>query len=218
MSSVCIPYGAYWSTPFARWQGSLAHLHSLRFAAQVAGRELQRRGIEPGVFDHGVLGLTIPQQGSFYGLPWLMAQLGATGVAGPTISQACATGARIVQSAFAEIKEGRAQVALAIAADRTSNGPHIYYPAPDAAGGTGRHENWVLDNFEADPFTGLAMIRTAENVARRYGISTAQQNELTLLRYEQYQQALAHGAAFLKHFMTLPFEVPDARGRHRSTR
>ena len=213
MSSVCIPYGAYWSTPFARWQGSLAHLHSLRFAAQVAGRELQRRGIEPGVFDHGVLGLTIPQQGSFYGLPWLMAQLGATGVAGPTISQACATGARIVQSAFAEIKEGRAQVALAIAADRTSNGPHIYYPAPDAAGGTGRHENWVLDNFEADPFTGLAMIRTAENVARRYGISTAQQNELTLLRYEQYQQALAHGAAFLKHFMTLPFEVPDARGR-----
>ena len=24
-----IPYGAYWSTPFAKWQGSLAHLHSL---------------------------------------------------------------------------------------------------------------------------------------------------------------------------------------------
>lgn len=213
MSSVCIPYGAYWSTPFARWQGSLAHLHSLRFAAQVAGRELQRRGIEPSVFDHGVLGLTVPQQGAFYGLPWLMAQVGATGVAGPTISQACATGARIVQSACAEVSEGRAQVALAVAADRTSNGPHIYYPAPDAAGGTGRHENWVLDNFEADPFTGLAMIRTAENVARRYGIGTAQQNELTLLRYAQYQQALAHDAAFLKRFMTLPFEVPDARGR-----
>ena len=22
-----IPYGAYWSTPFARWQGAFAHLH-----------------------------------------------------------------------------------------------------------------------------------------------------------------------------------------------
>lgn len=213
MTSVCIPYGAYWSTPFARWQGSLSHLHSLRFAAQVARQALQHRGIEPSVFDHGVLGLTIPQLGAFYGLPWLMAELGATGVAGPTLSQACATGARIVQSACAEILEGRAEVALAIAADRTSNGPHIYYPAPGAPGGTGKHENWVLDNFEADPFTGLAMVRTAENVARRYGIDTAQQNELTLVRYEQYQQALADGAAFLKRFMSLPFEVPDARGR-----
>ena len=28
-----IPYGAYWSTPFSRWQGSFAHLHSMKFAA-----------------------------------------------------------------------------------------------------------------------------------------------------------------------------------------
>jgi hypothetical protein len=33
--AVEIPYGGYWSTPFARWQGSLSHLHSLRFAAHV---------------------------------------------------------------------------------------------------------------------------------------------------------------------------------------
>ena len=31
-----IPYGAYWSTPFARWQGKLQHLHAMRFAAHVA--------------------------------------------------------------------------------------------------------------------------------------------------------------------------------------
>jgi hypothetical protein len=28
-----IPYGAYWSTPFAKWQGSFAHLHGIQFAA-----------------------------------------------------------------------------------------------------------------------------------------------------------------------------------------
>lgn len=213
MTAVAIPYRAYWSTPFARWQGSLAHLHSLRFAADVAKHALARRGIDPAVFDHGVLGLTVPQQGAFYGLPWLMARLGATGVAGPTISQACATGARIVQSAAAEVAEGRAQVALAIGADRTSNGPHLYYPAPDAPGGTGIDENWVLDNFAADPFTGQAMIRTAENVAARFGIDTAAQNALTLVRYEQYARALSNDCAFLKRFMDLPFDVPDSRGR-----
>ena len=31
---VVIPYGSYWSTPFARWQGAFAQLHSLRFAAR----------------------------------------------------------------------------------------------------------------------------------------------------------------------------------------
>ena len=33
---IAIPYGAYWSTPFARWQGSLSHLNSVQFAAHVA--------------------------------------------------------------------------------------------------------------------------------------------------------------------------------------
>ena len=31
-----IPYGAYWSTPFARWQGYFAHLHALKFGASTA--------------------------------------------------------------------------------------------------------------------------------------------------------------------------------------
>lgn len=47
MIEIAIPYGAYWSTPFARRQGSLAHLHSLRFAAHVAKDALRRRAIDP---------------------------------------------------------------------------------------------------------------------------------------------------------------------------
>ena len=208
---IAIPYGAYWSTPFARWQGSLAHLHSLQFAAWVAKDALARRSIDASVFDHGVLGMTVPQRGSFYGLPWLMGQLGSTAVAGPTINQACATGVRVLQSGAAEIREGNAGVSLVIAADRTSNGPHLYYPAPHAPGGTGEDENWILDNFSRDPFTGLSMVKTAENVARRYAIGTGRQNEMTLRRYEQYGQALSDDAAFLRRFMDLPFAVPDAR-------
>ena len=65
-----IPYGAYWSTPFARWQGAFADLNALEFAAWVTRRELARRGIDAGVFDHGALGMSVPQKHSFYGLPW----------------------------------------------------------------------------------------------------------------------------------------------------
>ena len=72
IDNVYIPYGTYWCTPFARWQGSLAHLHSVRFAAHVAQQALSSHGVGAEHFDHGVLGLTVPQQNSFYGLPWII--------------------------------------------------------------------------------------------------------------------------------------------------
>jgi acetyl-CoA acetyltransferase family protein len=211
MPDICIPYGAYWASPFAKWQGSLAHLHSLRFAAHVTKHALAKRNISPDVFDFGVLGTTVPQKGAFYGLPWLMGEAGAEQVGGPTINQACATGVRIMEVATSEILAGRATVALAVAADRTSNGPHIYYPAPNGTGGTGEHENWVLDNFTRDPYAKLAMVETAENVARKHNVGTAEQNAVTMRRYEQYADATANDAKFLRRFMDLPFDVPDAR-------
>jgi acetyl-CoA acetyltransferase len=98
-----------------------------------------------------------------------------------------------------------------VTADRTSNGPHLYYPAPDGPGGTGEHENWILDNFERDPYAGVAMVDTAERVAAKHGIGLTEQHEVVLQRYAQYAEALADDAAFLRRFMDLPFDVPDAR-------
>src|SRR5690242_19215414 len=106
-----IPYGAYWSTPFARWQGAFANLHSVRFAAHVVKRELAARDIDPAVFDFGVLGLTVPQPNAFYGLPWLAGMAGIAHIGGPTIMQACATGARTLQAAVQEIDGGGARCA-----------------------------------------------------------------------------------------------------------
>ncbi len=203
-----IPYGAYWSTPFARWQGSFANLHSVEFAAHVAVRELARRKIDPARFDHAVMGLSVPQKHSFYGAPWLMGQIGAGKVGGPTLMQACATGVRTVLAAAQEIASGLASAALVVNCDRTSNGPHLYYPNPRGPGGTGVAEDWVMDNFGCDPQGGHSMLQTAENVATKHGISTAEQHEVVLLREQQYRNALADDSAFLRRFMSLPFEVP----------
>jgi acetyl-CoA acetyltransferase len=208
-----IPYGGYWSTPFARWQGSFAHLHSIEFGAHVARAELARRNIDPKVLDYGVLGISVPQKHSFYGLPWLAGLIGAGHVGGPTLMQACATGVRTLLAAVQEVSAGLAGVALAISCDRTSNGPHLYYPNPHGPGGTGAAENWVMDNFGCDPLGGHTMLTTAENVAKKHGISTAQQHEVVLMREAQYRDALADGAAFLKRFMTLPFDVPMSNYR-----
>ncbi|MDP6174873.1 MAG: thiolase family protein [Rhodospirillales bacterium] len=203
-----IPYGAYWSTPFAKWQGSLSRLHSMQFGAHVAKDELAKRNIDPKGFDYGVLGLTVPQDLSFHGLPWVTGMIGAGGVGGPTIMQACATAARCLQNATQEVEMGAASQALAIGCDRVSNGPQIYYPDPGGPGGTGKAENWTIDNMMCDPLGRHSMLQTAENVAARHQIGTAEQHEVVLRRQEQYKDATKDDSAFLKRFMTLPFEVP----------
>jgi acetyl-CoA acyltransferase len=208
-----IPYGQYWSTPFARWQGAFAHLHPLQFGARVAREELARRGVDVRTIDYGVLGTTVPSASSFFGLPWLTGMMGAMHLGGPTVNQACATSARILQMACQQVADGSSELAFAISADKCSSGPHLYYPAADGPGGTGAHEDWVLDNFSDDPLGHHAMVDTAENVATKYRISTAEQHDVTLLRHSQYQAACADGHSFHKRYITLPFPVPDAKLR-----
>ncbi len=206
-----IPYGAYWSTPFCKWQGEFQHLHAIRFAAHVVREEMAARAWPAGAFDLAVLGTTIPQAQCFYGTPWMTALAGLGGLSGPMVAQACATGVRAIATAAGELALGQVQAALVVTADRTSNGAHLYYPEPAGMGGTGAHENWVLDNFSCDPAGGNSMIQTAENVAVRHGISTAEQHEVVLQRYAQYRDALAADQAFQRRYMRLPFAVPRPR-------
>lgn len=208
-----IPYDAYWSTPFCRWQGSFAHLHSMVFAADIAKGALRGRGISPQTFDGIVLGMTIPQKHCFYGAPWMAAMIGATGITGPSINQACATSAKCVSIASEEIELGNNEAVLVVTCDRTSNGPHIYYPNPLGTGGTGDKEDWVWDNFGYDPYAKNAMIETAENVAKEAGISREEQDEVALLRYTQYQDAIKDNSAFLNRFMVVPIDAKDPSGR-----
>jgi acetyl-CoA acetyltransferase len=213
LSDLRIPYGAYWSTPFARWQGSLADLHSLKFAAATGAKVAKDKKWPLEKLDHAVLGFTVPQDQSFYGAPWVMSMMGAPNVTGPTVMQACATSARALHLASGELCNDHAGASMIVTCDRTSNGPVVLYPNPRAAGGAAEVENWVLDNFGEDPNTRLAMVDTAENCARDWQISTQEQHDLVAMRYDQYRDALKDDAAFLRRFMTLPFSVPDQKLR-----
>ena len=208
-----VPYGAYWSTPFSKWQGSLSHLNAIVLAADTAKRALAERKIAVGSIDSVALGMTVLQKHQLYGGPWLAALGGWESITGPTISQACATGARTVAQAAAEVDASGEHTVLAVTADRCSNGAHVYFPNPQGPGGTGDKEDIVMDSFANDPWAKNSMIQTAENVAAESGITREQQDECTLVRYHQYQRALAEDGAFQKRYMILPFEVKDASGR-----
>lgn len=185
-----IPVDFIWSSPFVRWQGAFAQISSLVLAEQVTKRALAARGFDPASIDEIVLGWTVPQPEGFYGAPTLAARIGAPGVTGPMLSQACATSAASLQAAAAGVEcSGGNHLELVVTTDRTSNGPTLLFPQPTAPGGSPLVEEFVLDNFKRDPLTQQAMLMTAEAVAEEGGFSRQELDDLTLMRYEQYSQA-----------------------------
>jgi len=209
-----VPYGGYWSTPFVRWQGSLSQAHPVRLSAEVASRALDERGIEATTFDSLFYGMTVPSQHSFYAAPWVAGTIGNPDISGPTIMQACATSTRLIAQAAGEVDaDAGRRCILGITADRTSNGPHIYYPDASGPGGAGTTEDWVWDNFQRDPYAGASPTVTAENVASEQGISREEQDEVTLIRYEQYVADRRNGGGFHRRYMVSPLDVRDPSGR-----
>ncbi len=212
-SNTFIPYGCYWSTPFVRWQGSFANQNAITFAAEITTRALNKCEIPPEIFNSVHLGITIPQKHSFYGQTWLSGLIGAPTITGSMIAQACATSARVIANSASEIETSNSPnyCILTVTCDRTSNGPQVLYPNPLAPGGKADLENWVWDNFGYDPYAKNPMIQTAENVARDAGITREDQEEVVLLRYKQYAQALKNDSEFLRRFMITPVEVKSGK-------
>jgi len=201
----CAPLGGYWSSPFCRWQGNLAAHHPLELAAGAVRAFLGNGGVEAAALDGLHLGQTVPAKGSFYGAPWVAGMAGWEGLTGPSVNQACGTSVRLLRTAASEVEAGVAGALLTVAADRTSNGPHLVYPQPKSPGGTVLAEDWVWDNFQRDPHAKSSMLQTAENVASAHGFTTEEQHSVALLRYEQYLEATADDRAFQKRYM-LPMD------------
>jgi acetyl-CoA C-acetyltransferase len=206
LTKAYIPYKGYYSTPFCRWQGSMANENAIVLAADTSKRWLADKKWDPKVFDYMFLGMTIGQKHWFYGATWAAALMGAADIPGVTLSQACTTSTTCINQAAVGIETGLYETPYVLMTDRCSNGPHTVWPNPNGPGGEVDSENWVMDNFGRDPWAKNPMIQTAENVAKEAGIKREECDALSLRRYEQYLMALADDRAFQKRYM-FPAEV-----------
>ena len=201
-----IPYRGYYSTPFTRWQGSLANEHSIILGAKTSKRFFESKSWNPREIQYVLVGSTVYQKQWFYSGPWAAALMGATEAPGVLINQACSTSAFTIYQAGMGLETGMFENSWCLLADRCSNGPHATWPNPNGPGGQVIAEDWVMDNFGLDPWAGGAMIQTAENVAKEFALTRGECDALTLRRQEQYQQALANDREFQKRYM-FPAEV-----------
>jgi acetyl-CoA acetyltransferase family protein len=212
LTKAFIPYRGYYSSPFCRWQGTMANENSIVLGATTAKRWLTKSNFDPTIFDYMYLGITIAQHHFFYSHTWAAAMLvdGAKDLPALMVNQACTTSTTCIHLAAVNIETGTYETAFALMSDRCSNGPHTIWPQPLGPGGEVESENWMMDNFNKDPWAGQKMIQTAENVARELGTTRKECDSVTLRRFEQYQNALANDRAFQKRYM-FPSEVRVSR-------
>jgi len=212
LTKAFIPYRGYYSSPFCRWQGKMANDNAIVLGATTANRWMANREIDPMVIDYLYYGITVAQHRMFYSHSWAAAMLvdGKKNVPGLMVNQACTTSTTCIHLAAVNLESGTYETAFALMSDRCSNGPHTVWPQPLGPGGELESENWMMDNFNKDPWAGQKMIQTAENVAREAGITREECDAVTLRRYEQYQDALADDRAFQKRYM-FPVEVRISR-------
>ncbi len=205
-----IPYRGYYSTPFAKWQGTLANENAIVLGAATSKRFFESKGWDPRTIEYVLVGSTVYQKQWFYSGPWAAALMGAEGSPGILVSQACSTSTFSLYQAGMGIETGLFDHSWCLLADRLSNGPHATWPNPNGPGGQQLAEDWVMDNFGKDPWAGGAMIQTAENVAKEYGVTREECDAVTLRRQEQYLDALANDREFQKRYM-FSAEVPLSR-------
>ncbi|MBW1720650.1 MAG: thiolase family protein [Deltaproteobacteria bacterium] len=198
-----IPFRGYYSSPFCRWQGTLQNENSIVLGAKTANRWLKSKGIPFNILNTMYYGTTIAQPCMFYSHNWAAAMMvdNELPLPGTMVNQACTTSTVCLNLVASNIECGLYKTGFALMSDRASNGPHTIWPNPMGPGGEVISENWMMDNFNRDPNVGLKMVQTAENVAKLIGATKEQADEVTLRRYEQYQDALADDRAFQKRYM-----------------
>ena len=156
LTKAYIPYKGYYSSPFSRWQGSMANENSIELAAESTKRWLEEKSWDPKVFDYLFLGITVHQLHGFYGGPWAAALMGAAGIPGLLVSQACSTSTIAVGQASVGVETGLYETPICLLTDRCSNGPHAIWPNPKGPGGQVIAEDWLMALLD----TGAHCLRT----------------------------------------------------------
>jgi acetyl-CoA C-acetyltransferase len=127
-----------------------------------------------------------------------------------TVNKLCASGMKTVSLAAQAIRHGEAEIILAGGMENMSLIP---YAVPNARWGARMGDAQMLDLLTFDGlheiFYGYHMGMTAENIAAKYDISRAEQDQIGALSHQRARQAITEG---LFKEEIVPVEIPQRKG------
>lgn len=164
-------------------RGSLNMTHGATMGGHVAAAAIERAGIDPALIEDSIWGCGYPEYvtgGNIARQIVIRAGLPVS-VAGTTVNRFCASGLQALAMAAHMVRQEGARAVLAGGVESIS----LVQPPPRHA-----REAWIEAH---KPDLYLPMIDTADNVAARYGVSRAAQDEYALRSQQRIAAAQAAG-------------------------
>jgi 3-oxoadipyl-CoA thiolase len=204
-------------TPIGRFGGGLSPVRVDDLAALPLAALLARNlGLDPSAIDEVVLGCA-NQAGednrNVARMALLLAGLPVS-VPGTTVNRLCASGADAVGSAARAIIAGEIELAIAGGVESMSRAPYVMAKSDKPFSRDMRIEDtvigWRLVNARLQKLYGTAsMPETGENVAQRYNVSRAEQDDFAMRSQQRASAAQASGYYAAE---IVPVTIPAKKG------
>jgi len=181
-------------TPVGSFNGAFATMPAHDLGAIAIKAALERAGVEPGRVSEVIVGqvLTAAQGQN----PARQASIAAgIPVESPAwgVNQLCGSGLRSVALGYQALLNGDSEVVVAGGQESMSMAPHAQYLRGGAKMGSLEFVDTMIKDGLWDAFNGYHMGNTAENVARQYQITRAQQDEFAVHSQQKAEAAQKAG-------------------------
>ncbi|MBB4613070.1 acetyl-CoA C-acyltransferase family protein [Novosphingobium taihuense] len=209
MTDIYIVSGA--RTAIGSFGGGLASLRPAETGAIVIKEAIARAGITPDKVQNVVIGTVVPTQPKDAYVSRVAAVSAGIPIEAPAmnVNRLCGSGLQAIVSAAQGIALGEQDIAIGGGAESMSNAPHMVLTARN---GQKMGDQVLMDAMLGalhDPFEGIHMGVTAENVAERLDISREAQDALAV--ESQKRAAAAIAAGYFKE-QIVPVEIKTRKG------
>lgn len=182
-------------TPWVDLGGALAQVSPIDLGIKVGREVLARAAIDPSSVDSVLAGSMAQASFDAYLLPRHIGLYSGVPQETPAlgVQRICATGFELLRQAARQLDDG-VQLALCVAAESMSRNPIAAYTHRGGFRlGAGVEFKDFLWEALYDPAPGVDMITTADNLARRHGLSREEVDRFALDSHQLALQAQAEG-------------------------
>jgi acetyl-CoA C-acetyltransferase len=198
-------------TAIGDFGGGLKDVPPAELGRAVIAAAIERSGVAAGDVQSVVMGQVIPTEPKDAYLPRLASVNAGVPIEAPAlaVNRLCGSGLQAIVSAAQTLRLEEADVAVAGGAESMSNAPHVVKAARFGQKMGNIEMMDAMVGALSDPFEGIHMGITAENVAEKYQVTREAQDALAVQGHQRATRAIAEGRFKAQ---IVPIEIKTRKG------
>ena len=198
-------------TAIGDFGGGLKDVPPAELGRAVIAAAIERSGVAAGDVQSVVMGQVIPTEPKDAYLPRLASVNAGVPIEAPAlaVNRLCGSGLQAIVSAAQTLRLEEADIAVAGGAESMSNAPHVVKAARFGQKMGNIEMMDAMVGALSDPFEGIHMGITAENVAEKYQVTREAQDALAVQGHQRATRAIAEGRFKAQ---IVPIEIKTRKG------